>query len=355
MAELNVTEQLKGMTLNPEDANALRDIKRSDLIISFYGNPGTGKSTILNALLNRVVFTSGISSNGAGVTSHTTYVLDRNITYLDTPGLNDPTKKELVIKEIQNSLIEKQNYKIIFICNLNAGRVSPSDMSTINTVLSAIPETRHIDYGIIYNKLTHRVLAGYQSNDSLEQIHKKLLKRQPQHVLLLEKLDELDDNDNHLCENPVFLEKVKDFIHKLGNLELHKVEKIKSDDYDQMVSDLEIKYAELLREKQLEIEKIRQETEAKLQNTVVNIQEEFRYDKRQYERQGGNRVEKSFYRWKPVTLKYTILKTIEETTTFKRIITTKASGESVVGQWEKIAVSEIEISSREHEDKREGW
>lgn len=52
------------------------------------GNPGTGKSTILNCLLGRPAFQSGISY-GSGMTYQFDVVEDGSHKYMDTPGLSD--------------------------------------------------------------------------------------------------------------------------------------------------------------------------------------------------------------------------------------------------------------------------
>ncbi|KAF2075155.1 hypothetical protein CYY_003545 [Polysphondylium violaceum] len=351
-----MTEILKGTKLDLDEGSIIDAIENSKVIISFYGNPGSGKSTLLNALNQKVYFTSGISSNGSGVTSHSTIASDSGITYMDTPGLSDPTRKKEIIQEIQNSLIENKNYKIVFLCTLHSGRLAPTDMTTINTVLSAVPQDINISYGIIYNKLTPRIMKTFQESDELSKFHKNLLDRQPSHVLLLERLDELEDAEDKVCENQAFVDKIRQFIQQLQYSELKNVQQIKSENYDQMVLDLESKYSELLKEKEREIEKLRQETELKLKNTIVGIREEIRHDKEQYNKDCGHvRTEKSFYRWKPVTLKYKLFKTMEKTTTFKRIITTKASGQETISEWEAISVSEIDVKSWEQQDKSQGW
>ncbi|KAF2070724.1 hypothetical protein CYY_007954 [Polysphondylium violaceum] len=351
-----MSEVLGGVILDFGQLSVIDDIRKTKCIISFYGNPGSGKSTLLNALSQQSNFTSGISSNGAGVTSYSTYASDSGITYMDTPGVSDPTRKEEIIKEIQKSLIENKNYKIVFVCTLHSGRLCSRDIATIKTVLSAVPTSTNINYGIIYNKLTPRVMQTYSMGDQLSQLHQEFLDRQPSHVLLLERLEELEDLQNVVCENAPFVEKIKRFVHDLQSSELKNVQQIQSDNYEQMVADLEIKYFELLKEKELEIQKLKQETELKLQNTIVSVREEVRSDKVQYEKECGHvRTEKSFYQFKPVTLKYILFKIIEKTTTFKRIITTKANGQQIETPWEQISVSEIEKESWEREDKSNGW
>ena len=52
------------------------------------GNPGAGKSTILNTLLQKAQFKSG-ASLGVGLTFRFDKFQENGITYMDTPGLCD--------------------------------------------------------------------------------------------------------------------------------------------------------------------------------------------------------------------------------------------------------------------------
>lgn len=68
--------------------------------VVFIGNPGTGKSTLMNGLIGEAKFDSGISLglflpsydslkflDGIGVTRQITLFTHNGITYCDTPGL----------------------------------------------------------------------------------------------------------------------------------------------------------------------------------------------------------------------------------------------------------------------------
>ncbi|KAF2077684.1 hypothetical protein CYY_001000 [Polysphondylium violaceum] len=183
-------------------------------IICFYGIPGSGKSTILNAILQELYFTNSISLNGS-VTSHSAYVCCDGVTFMDTPGLSDPLRKEDIIREIQRSLIKNKHYKIVLVCTLYSGRVSGLDINTINTILSAVPSDVNINYGVIYNKLRPGLMRAILEADPLTSIHSIFLDRQPSSVLLLERLDELQGEKDKLCENQAFVKKIKEFINDL--------------------------------------------------------------------------------------------------------------------------------------------
>ena len=59
----------------------------------FIGNPGNGKSTLLNILCNDAKFKGGYAV-GTGLTTVHQRVTIGGITYTDTPGLNDPDEKQ---------------------------------------------------------------------------------------------------------------------------------------------------------------------------------------------------------------------------------------------------------------------
>ena len=57
------------------------------------GNPGSGKSTILNSFAGQLLFQSGVSI-GSGLTKQLESKTSKGITYVDTPGVADDTNKK---------------------------------------------------------------------------------------------------------------------------------------------------------------------------------------------------------------------------------------------------------------------
>ena len=60
------------------------------LTVLAVGNPGSGKSTVLNALTGAQNFEAGVSF-GSGLTSKLQEVVVNGIRYADTPGVADDT------------------------------------------------------------------------------------------------------------------------------------------------------------------------------------------------------------------------------------------------------------------------
>ena len=119
----------------------------------FVGNPGAGKSTLINALKKRTVAAAGVSP-GSGLTKYfTSYEdLQNNRVYLDTPGLADTKMRLEAAQQIEEALKQNGKYKIFFILNFNAGRVKAEDLATLNTVMDAV-NLSHKPFSIIINKL----------------------------------------------------------------------------------------------------------------------------------------------------------------------------------------------------------
>lgn len=115
------------------------------------GNPGCGKSTTLNYLAQKVVFKSGIAI-GSGLTSILDECTVGNITFKDTPGLNDTSKIKEAGKEISKALKIGGKTKILFFVGERSGRTEKADVTTMNLVLDAAPEIDN-NYGVIVSKI----------------------------------------------------------------------------------------------------------------------------------------------------------------------------------------------------------
>ena len=132
----------------------------ADSIIAI-GNPGAGKSTILNALAGQILFKSGISF-GHGLTYELNKASNNRGTFYDTPGLADDTYRQAAGEAIRDALREGGPFKLLFFVMTEAGRVVRQDITTLRLVLDAAPEIGN-NYGIIINKVPQNVAKGLEN------------------------------------------------------------------------------------------------------------------------------------------------------------------------------------------------
>lgn len=104
------------------------------------GNPGVGKSSILNTLFGKARFPAGVKL-GSGLTTKMTAQNKDSVQYVDTPGLDDVETRKSAGDEIANALSGPGIIRLLFITTLEAGRVRPGDLTTLDLVLSAIRKT----------------------------------------------------------------------------------------------------------------------------------------------------------------------------------------------------------------------
>lgn len=133
------------------------------------GNPGVGKSTILNTLIGDTIFRSG-PSLGRGLTRVVTRHEEEEFTYVDTPGLDDISCRAEAASRIESLLSSLNGWvKLLFVVTLEGGRVRSGDLATVDLILSALKtagfemENR---YSVIVNKCENAVFQLFESYDS---------------------------------------------------------------------------------------------------------------------------------------------------------------------------------------------
>lgn len=127
--------------------------------ILFVGNPGSGKSALVNALFGSAVQQSGISI-GEGLTTqfsaHEINYKGTQYRLIDTPGFAEIDHTVRNIQEIQKALSLKGSYKIFFVVKLESGRVIDQDIETIDSVMHALREYGS-EYSLIVNQVDENV------------------------------------------------------------------------------------------------------------------------------------------------------------------------------------------------------
>lgn len=132
------------------------DDTKSSLIM--IGNPGTGKSALLNAYIGAspVMFKSAASSGGWGVTS----VLDKREhsgrCFMDTPGLSDLRLRKQAAEAINEAFGAGGSFSIVFVITHEDGRIRPDDITTMQLVFEAVntekEQVANHEYAIVVNK-----------------------------------------------------------------------------------------------------------------------------------------------------------------------------------------------------------
>lgn len=119
--------------------------------IIFLGNPGSGKSALLNSVAGKYVAVSGLNAGG-GLTTKAHAVKVDEFILVDTPGFADIISEDEIALEIENSLKEPAFYRLIFVLVLRNGRVMKGDCETINRILDAIDVSAK-KFSIIFNQV----------------------------------------------------------------------------------------------------------------------------------------------------------------------------------------------------------
>lgn len=216
--------------------------------IIFVGNPGTGKSTILNGIIGdeNVKFKSGVSYGG-GMTSSLQWAKDDNTGYHygDTPGLSDVKLRKEAAQAITEALKkEADEYKIIFVITEEAGRVRPVDVTTISTVLRALVAGKAVEkpeYGIIVNKVSKKKINTIKTDPAANTSFFSCLQTKEfatGYVHLYAKKEELEDEDDKVHQ--ISPELVK-FLSEVPSMDLvpAKVNAVNADSYEEENAKLE--------------------------------------------------------------------------------------------------------------------
>lgn len=211
----------------------------------FVGNPVTGKSTILNALIGEAFFQSGVSIAGG-----LTYKFDERChgihTFMDTPGLADVKLRKQAAAAITEALKKGGNFKVFFVVTLEAGRVRPADKTTIELVLQSAPITT---CGLIINKLTKPLLKKFENPDHQTEVLKELIAgvdpiKTRVMVYGIPKIEEAEDEDNVVVALPP---SVIDFILQMPSVIIssENVTAVQEDRFDAITAKFEQMLAEV--------------------------------------------------------------------------------------------------------------
>jgi len=253
------------------------------------GNPGVGKSTILNSLAEELLFQSG-TSFGKGLT----YQLDERVNknerrFFDTPGLADRTLREAAGEAITRALRKGGDYKILFFLRTQSGRAVGEEVTTMKLVLDSAPEIGD-QYGIVINQVRptlKKKLLGDEKNarDFLTELLSSIDPKKHcnwSNINFLPTVDEVEDEDNKLIpleylttiDGKPFKTYVDKYIPSVRLTE-GKAQEIATQDFDKATEEIEKLKNEmnqnclLYEQKQQEM---KQENDRKIQEMERNAQ-----------------------------------------------------------------------------------
>ena len=236
----------------------------------FIGNPGVGKSTLVNCLAQKVLFKNGISI-GSGMTYQMEKEEHDGIVYMDTPGLADIKLRKAAAEAITKALKQNGMYQIFFVVTLESGRVRPQDLATIKLVLENAKDITY--YSLIVNKLTKALYNKLLENEGqkLKEIVTELNfgdenNAEPPSVLLLLREDDLDDAEDVFTK----MEALNDFVTNAPCMIVvpDHVQNMPGDDsFDKIVSLFEEQLSQLRQDNELMRAKL-EDTEEKYRQMV---------------------------------------------------------------------------------------
>jgi GTPase Era involved in 16S rRNA processing len=211
----------------------------------FVGNPGVGKSALVNALVGKKVFASGLSV-GTGLTTFLQTYEEKDKIYIDTPGLADLEKKKQAAEEIEKALKMGGKYRLFFVFNLNQLRIMEQDLVTMELVLDAIQSPKK-EFNIIINNVDEDEREELQKNDTLAQLL-LILGRQKYHTESVIFISKNIDLKRKKIDTLPLEDKITDYIFnhsKTMNIESEKVTHVEWDKYNTLLDSTNRRIADL--------------------------------------------------------------------------------------------------------------
>lgn len=237
----------------------------------YIGNPGTGKTTLLNNQLGEISLPSGVVGAGGGMTRGLQCVeqKERKTKLCDTPGLNDARIRREAAGNITQGLKNGGCFKVFFVVKLESGRVRPEDTMTMKLVLESAP-IKEDEYSIIINKVGKKEHKKIKDNwahlmDTL--LLGMPIKTNSTHVI--RSLDELEDEDNATMTNPQIKHDFENFWRSAPTVwvDERKVTDIKIQDYEKTIQVLTDNLTRVERQAQNAAEQMRD-----MQNKIMELE-----------------------------------------------------------------------------------
>jgi len=188
--------------------------------VIFVGNPGVGKSALLNALGGD--FASGYSDVGGLTTttrSHRVECHGRSLDLVDMPGIYETGEGKSAefmenLQTLKTTLNNGKDHAIFFVISPRNGRIDNGDLALMKLVLDNIEQGPTL--GLIITQVARKHVADVQNPDYTTSIYNRLRKAECKNTQMLdsahdtlvlclhrEDLDKFEDWEVNLIENYV--------------------------------------------------------------------------------------------------------------------------------------------------------
>ena len=150
--------------VEPLDSSSVANQKEHFRTFIMIGNPGVGKSTLLNGLLRQVSFKAGVVMGDGLNTALLEFIDDDGNRFIDTPGLSDEDIRKKAVEELK-VIIEKGGlFRIFFVVTLEAGLLRPVDKTLCQSILETVEEIGS-SYSVIVNKVDQSFYEKMQNKE----------------------------------------------------------------------------------------------------------------------------------------------------------------------------------------------
>ncbi|KAG7384878.1 hypothetical protein PHYBOEH_009262 [Phytophthora boehmeriae] len=212
----------------------------------FLGNPGTGKSTLINCLVGRPVFKAGVCYGG-GLTDFFQKFSHNGAVYMDTPGLADRKLKEQAAAAITEALRQSGRYKLFFMVRLENGRVVADDLATIETVMNSI-DMEDVPFSVIINNVKKRQYkAMMEKGEEFVKVVTMVnaISHITPRILFVPTLPDLDEEDDALADLPPDVEAFIKYQAPSVEINPANVSQIKPEDFTEIIEGLRTQLEQL--------------------------------------------------------------------------------------------------------------